>query len=383
MKNADPQIIELRHQLHAHPDLADHEEETAGRIRNFLERYSPDSFVEELGGHGLAAVYEGAEKGPSVLVRCDLDALPIHEDLDASYRSGRPGVAHKCGHDGHMSMVSGLAPLLHAEPPARGRVILLYQPAEETGQGAARVIEDPKFDAIRPDYAFALHNLPGFPLGTVVLRDGFFASASSGFIARLQGETSHAGEPQQGKSPALAVADLIQTLSAVPQFHTALHEAAQVTIIHAQVGERAFGTSPGMGAVMATLRAHSQDVLDRLSQLCRALAEKIASAYDLKVSSEMTEEFPSTVNNPDCVRMVEDAAKKAGCQISRPEIPFAWSEDFGHFTRRTPGALFGLGSGVGQPALHHPDYDFPDALLPVGTSVFDALIRTLVGSAAG
>jgi len=147
-----------------------------------------------------------------------------------------------------MAIVAGLAERLHTHRPESGSVILLFQPAEETGEGADRVLSDSKFDQIQPDYVLALHNLPGYPLGQIIVREGVFASASSGLRIHLKGKTSHAAEPETGNSPALAVAQLIQVLSSIPQYYTSLHEPAQATVIHAKVGDVAFGTSPGEGS---------------------------------------------------------------------------------------------------------------------------------------
>jgi amidohydrolase len=381
MNSKTKELVALRKKLHRLAETADGEKETAAFIRSFLESYDPDDVISGIGGHGLAAVYRGKKDGPTVLVRSELDALPIPETLSLDYASEQDGRSHKCGHDGHMSMVSGLAPLLHGRPPERGAVILMYQPAEETGQGARRVLDDPKYSQLAPDYVFALHNLPGFPMGQVVLVDGTFASASQGLIVELKGTTSHAAEPNRGRSPALAAAQLIQGLTAMPQSCTAMHEAALVTVIHARVGERAFGTTPGEGVVMATLRTHTPGTMDLLSGKCVGFAKAVAEAYGLACSIGWTEAFPATINDPECVRLVETAAHARGIATLRHDVPFGWSEDFGHFTDSAKGALFGLGAGENHPALHNPDYDFPDELIPIGVGLFEGILRRLTGPA--
>lgn len=379
MKLNTEELVTLRRRLHRLAETADGETKTAAFIRSFLEPFAPDEVVSDIGGHGLAAVFRGREDGPTVLVRCELDALPIPETVSLDYGSEHEGKAHKCGHDGHMTMVSGLAPLLRDRAPERGRVILLYQPAEETGQGARRVLDDPNFKALAPDYVFALHNLPGFPMGEVVLMDGTFASASKGLIVGLKGATSHAAEPHKGRSPALAAAQLIQGFTAMPQTCTPMHEAALATVIHARVGERAFGTTPGEGVVMATLRTHTPETMEVLSERCVAFAKAVAETYGLECSIDWTESFPATINDPACVRLVEGAAHARGVKTQHCDVPFGWSEDFGHFTAAAKGALFGLGSGENQPALHNPTYDFPDELIPTGIKVFETIVRRLNG----
>ncbi|MBN1884863.1 MAG: amidohydrolase [Candidatus Krumholzibacteriota bacterium] len=377
MPRIDRALIDLRHRLHRAAEPSGAEKRTAAIVREWIEGYAPDRIVDGIGGHGLAAVWEGGAPGPRVLIRCELDALPIPETLDIPHASDTPGVSHKCGHDGHMAIVSGLAPLLRASPPARGAIILLFQPGEETGTGADLVLADGAFASLAPDMAFALHNLPGYRRRAVVWRNGVFAAASSGLIVDLHGRTAHAAEPQHGRSPALAVAELINAFSALPQFGTALDRAAKVTVIHARVGEIAFGTSPGEGTVMATLRAHDQAVMDELSARCEKLAIGIARSHGLEVEIRWDEVFPSTENDPGAVRLVVRAAGELGLETIEAPAPFPWSEDFGNVTRRIPGALFGLGAGRDHPALHHPTYDFPDEILRAGISIFGEIVQSI------
>jgi amidohydrolase len=375
MRDEYKDLIELRQALHTFPDLSGDEERTAARIESYLSRYAPDEIVTGIGGAGLAAIYNGAFDGPRVVVRCELDALPIPETIALDYGSQNPGAAHKCGHDGHMTIVAGLARFFHTQRPQKGTVILLYQPAEEIGKGALRVVEDVKFKALAPDYVFALHNLPGYPQGQVILREDVFASASKGLIIELTGATSHAAEPEKGRSPALAMAQLVEDLSAAPQLFTALHEAAKVTVIHARLGEIAFGTSPGYAIVMATLRSHSQEVMDRLAGKCEELAMKVAETFGLKISVRWDEAFPATVNDNSLVHLIDNTAQALGYAACYEPHPFPWSEDFGHFTGRYSGAMFGLGTGENHPALHHPHYDFPDELIIPGIKMFAEIIR--------
>jgi amidohydrolase len=371
-------LVALRRDLHTRPELSGREERTAAKMIDLLTSLDPHALHTGLGGHGLAAVWRGDEPGRRVLLRCDLDALPIPETIDLPHRSTVEGCSHKCGHDGHMAILVGLARRVAERPPARGEVVLLFQPSEEDGRGAARVLADPAFEPLEPDLVFALHNLPGFDSGTAIVRDGPFAAASTGFVVRLEGATAHAAEPQRGHTPALAVAELIQGVSALPQLHTGLTESAKATVIHARVGEVAFGTSPGEGVVMATLRAHDARVIDRLEAAARQLATHTAAAHGLGCRIELSEPFPPTANNPDANRLVREAAAAIGLGIETPPDPFPWSEDFGHFTSKFEGALFGLGAGIDHPALHHPNYDFPDELIPLGVDLFDGILDRTV-----
>jgi amidohydrolase len=370
------ELTELRHGLHRDPELSGKEKHTAGMLQAFLQGCGPDSLITGLGGMGILCEYRGAVPGPCVLLRCDMDAVPVEEGLDLPYRSRNPGVSHKCGHDGHMAIMAGVALRLFKGRPRRGSVLLLFQPAEETGSGAAAVLSDGSFSSFSPDYAFALHNLPGFPMGTVVTSPGPFAQGSRGLIVKLAGRSSHAGEPLLGLSPSRAVAALIPLLEDLSDHLN----GTVATVIHAVIGERAFGTSPEKAVVMATLRAPGKPGLEHLSRAAEDLAVRTAEAHGLKHAVSWTEEFPPTVNSPEADSIVRAAAESMGLDTAALEKPFPWSEDFGHFTERFPGALFGLGSGTGSPPLHDPSYDFPDELIATGTELFMTIIERITGT---
>ncbi len=363
--------IELRRELHRTAELSGAEVHTADIVREYLTALAPNAILTGLGGHGVAAVYDGVGSGPRVMVRCELDALPIPEAADRADASETPGVSHKCGHDGHMAIVASLAELLHEKPPARGSVVLLFQPAEETGAGARLVLDDPAFSEIRPQVALALHNVPGYPLGSVLLRDGVFASTARSLLVELEGRTSHAAEPDRGLSPVSALAEILSIWPTAPH---SVKSMGLVTVVHACLGEPALGTSPGKAIAIATLRAQSNGVMERLAERCQYLAERSAEAHGLSVRSEWLEEFPCTGSDPSVNRVVERAALDAGLTVEHLADPFAWAEDFGHFTDEIGGAMFGFGSGDCNASLHHPDYVFPDELIPMGADLFRRIV---------
>ena len=372
------ELTKLRKEIHKYPELAGEEKSTAKRIISFAKRYNSDKIISNIGGNGIAIIFKGKEKGPTILIRCELDALPISEINKFNYRSTNKNVSHKCGHDGHMAIVSGLIPLLSKNKFKKGRVVLLYQPAEETGEGAEWILKDNKFKFVRPDFVFALHNLPEFEKGEIVVREKEFAAASKGMIIKLTGKTSHAAEPEKGINPALAVSDLISELIALPKKIKSIKDFSLVTIIHSKIGERAFGTSPGYAEVMATLRSFKNNDMNLLTDNAIKKTKAIAKKHKLKCKIEFTEEFPATVNESNCVEIIRDAAKENKLKVQKIRIPFGWSEDFGHFTNHFKGALFGLGSGKKQPALHNPDYDFPDEIIEPGVKVFYSIIKQIL-----
>lgn len=372
------ELIKLRKEIHKNPELSGNEKYTAKRIVSFTKKFQADKIISNLGGNGIAIIFKGKEKGPTVLIRCELDALPISETNGFKHKSVKNNVSHKCGHDGHMSIVSGLIPILSESKLKKGRVVLLYQPAEETGEGAERILKDNKFKSIKPDFVFALHNLPGFKKGNIIIREKEFAAASKGMIIKLIGKTSHAAEPEKGINPALAVSNIISELTSLPKKIKLKKDFSLVTIIHSKIGERAFGTSPGYAEVMVTLRSFKNADMKLLTDRAIKKVKLIARRYKLKCEIEFTEEFPATVNDKNCVEIIKDAAKENKLKVHKIRTPFRWSEDFGHFTNHFKGALFGLGSGIKQPALHNPDYDFPDDIIEPGIKVFYSIINQIL-----
>ncbi len=390
-----PPLEDVRRALHRQPEVSGRERRTSEVISAALSELAPDQVWTGLGprdeatkGYGVAASFEGGEAGATVLFRAELDALPIQEVGGREHGSEIPGVAHLCGHDGHMTILLGLARRLAEQRPRRGRVVVLFQPAEETGEGARAVVRDPRFQEFQPDHAFALHNLPGSPLGEIVLREGTFNCASRGFVARLAGRTSHAAHPEDGLSPAAAMCELTMAITTL-HGHESLTEAALghapgltlSTLIHARLGEVAFGTAPGEAFVMATLRAEYDAQMERLSELAVRTAVRIAEAHGLSLETRWQDEFAASVNSRDASERIAASAEAAGFRLRTLASPFRWSEDFGSLRECGANvAMFGIGAGESHPQLHAPDYDFPDALIERGVEMFCRIADGLLGN---
>ncbi len=371
-------VVELRRELHRHPELSGSESGTADRIGRFFETLQPDKVIRGLGGHGAAFVFSGAAPGPTVLLRCELDALPIRELSRAAHRSTVDGRSHACGHDGHMAILAAVGEGLSALRPPRGRVVLLYQPAEEIGSGAEAVIGDGRFSEISPDLVFALHNLPGFPLGQVIVRTGTFCCASRGMVVSLEGTPAHAAQPETGTSPARAMRRIMKLIDDLPTRLRLGDEVAFATIVGARLGaEDAFGTAPGDARVMATIRSETDATLNRMVEHLESSVRRIASRHGLHHDVAYCDSFAATVNTPDAVAVVRRAAGDRSVKVV--DGPFRWSEDFGRFTALAEGALFGIGAGEVTPEVHNPAYDFPDELIPLGAAMFAGIIRECLG----
>lgn len=372
------ELIACRHDLHRHPELSGEEQETARRVCDMLAPTAPDRIITGLGGHGVAAVYNGAAPGPTMMFRAELDALPIQELGAVPYRSTVPGKAHLCGHDGHSTILLGFARLLARARPPRGRVVLLFQPAEEDGSGAAAVIADSRYDEVRPDFAFALHNKPGAPLGAGVLSAGPANCASRGIRIRLHGSTAHASQPEAGRSPMRAVAALMPALERCGSGGALGPEFTMVTVTHASMGAPAYGVAPGDAEIRATLRTVTDDRMAALVDRVEALVQSTALEQGLDCEIAYDDIFLACTNDPQATELLRAGLARAGLP-HRPMIdPQRGSEDFGRFGADARSAMLFLGAGTDWPQVHTPNYDFPDALIAPGIRLFAATLAACI-----
>lgn len=381
LSNADlVDLTAFRRRLHQHPEVSGQEAWTAAQVAEALQPLAPTRILTGLGGHGVAAVWEMAEPGETLLFRSELDALPIEELSDIPHRSAIQGKGHQCGHDGHTAILMGLARLISRRPPARGRVVLMFQPAEEDGSGAAAVLADPGFAAIRPDLAFSLHNMPGLPFGHVSIAEGPANCASEGLRVVFSGKTAHASAPHTGISPALAVAGLIHAAMALgPGGDAVVPGFRLVTVTHARMGEPAFGITPGAAEVWLTLRCLLDDDMAALRDGVTGLARDLAREHGLGVSFSHHDRFAACTNAPQTTTAFARALDALGIAHDTRGLPMRASEDFGLFGQFCPSAMILLGAGVAHPALHNPDYDFPDDLIPLGARIFERVLRDHLG----
>lgn len=373
------ELVAWRHALHRQPEVSGEEEQTAARVVEMLQPLGTSQIVTGLGGHGVLAVFDSGVPGPSVMIRAELDGLPIQELGTSDYQSDIPGKGHLCGHDGHMAILGAVARVLSRQGPLRGRVQLLFQPAEENGQGAKAVISDPMFRDWHPDWSFALHNMPGLPLGHVALKAGPVNCASRGMCIRLTGRTAHASTPDTGISPAPAIARLMSDLPKLGMGGELTDDFRLVTLTHTRMGEPAFGIAPGEAELWATLRTMTDDHMSDLVAEAEACVRNAAAAAGLQVDWDYADDFRHCENDPDAVAQLEKALQDEGIGWDAQGLPMRASEDFGRFRDLSKSAMFLLGSGMDRAHLHNPDYDFPDDLIPIGARVFLRTVRNLTG----
>ena len=389
-------ITELRHTLHRYPDLSMQEQGTMEILKGFLRKHTSLKLCEEDGW--FYAVKRGVKKqgrndgtfpgndSGGIALRADMDALPIPEKKlkpggilcqgasDPScalpYASEHPGISHRCGHDGHSAVLCGTALELERMETERD-VVLLFQPGEETGEGALRCLPVLERERIREIYAF--HNLSGYPEGTLIYREGLTQPASEGLLFRFEGKVTHAGTPENGRNPAEAIART--ALYARRTAETIRGDSLVLcTIAGMQAGTGDFGLSAGDGSLSLTLRAEEEAVLLRLrEEICR-YAYRQAEENGLMLSVHESDRFPETRNSEEGIRRVLAAAEAAGLPVIRMESVWRPSEDFGHYLKHCSGAMFYIGNGEDYPSVHTEAYDFNDRILERAVRMMTALL---------
>lgn len=373
-------IIETRHHLHQYPELSEIEHDTSFYINEWLVELGGCEVISQLGSMrtGICAVFSGVSDGPVIGLRSELDALAINEDSDLPHKSCRSGIAHMCGHDGHMATLLAVASDLRARPIEKGKVVLIFQPAEETGTGAQALIEDDRFRDLEIDLIFGLHNIPKAPMGQVIMRKGTFAAASLGAIISFNGETSHSGYPEHGRSPVGLVSELLRTIENQGSLGPRLKDWARYIISSVHLGEVGhgpnFGVSPGEATVMMILRAYENEDMALLKSELESFLKKASAIHKIEFSLTYHEPYNATKSDDQVMDELLALAEKKSWDFQLKETPFRWSEDFGRYTEKYKGAFFGLGSGAGQPQLHNSDYDYPDELIPLGAKVYRDII---------
>ena len=351
-------LVEARHALCGLAERSGAERRTQAFIQEFLRAHTVLAVVDR--GTWLYAKHdEGAAQ--TVVVRADHDAVPTED-----------GARHLCGHDGHTASLLGLACLLEGKRLGKN-VILLFQHAEETGFGAPDCCELFTLEGLTPENTrmIGCHNIPGEPLGTVLLRRGTFACASCGVEIRLTGRPTHAAYPENGLNPTGAAARLALRLPLLAAEIGKKHRCmALATIVGMRTGERAFGVAASDGKLWVTVRAEKAAAFDELNELTDRAVRETAEAEGLEYSVARTDVFPATENDEALLNRLEACCVRYGLPYKYLDVPFRWSEDFGWYGRHVPACFFGVGAGPDTAPLHTAGYAYPDELAPITAELF-------------
>ena len=367
---------EIRQHFHSLAEASGQEEKTSAAILHLLRDFAPTQIHTFPDNHNIIAIYDSGAEGPTLLLRGDMDAVGVNEHLALPYASRTPGYAHKCGHDGHTTILLGVAEQLHLHPIQKGKILLFFQAAEETGQGCGQLIQSGFLQSYHIDMVFALHNIPGIPLHSITCRAGSFTCAVISCEIKLDGQTSHAAEPEKGISPFRAATSITEQLLALNHPKLSDDNYQIVTLVESHIGETAYGVSAGHGVLRFTLRAKSEALLQALKNDTECIVRtEVAKTPGLSYDIRWLEYFAGGQNSKEAVEIVRKAVDDNGLTYIEKDVPFTWGEDFGLLTQHYPGALFGLGSGINTPPLHHQNFDFPDEIIETGVKMMCSISK--------
>lgn len=366
-------LTALRHEFHQTPELGFAEDATKARVAGILESLGIETHV----GAGVVGLLKRGTGNRAIALRADMDALPIHETSTHNYVSQTSGVMHACGHDGHMTMLLGAAEALAKDTGFDGTVVFIFQPNEEHGLGAQAMIAEGVLERFPVEEIYAIHNLPGAPLGQISTRPGQICSSESLFEILIEGQGGHASMPQVGRDAITIGAEIVQALQTIVSRKLAPGAGVVVSVTEFLTdGQR--NVLPGTATLKGDVRARMPADREEVARLMRQIAHGIGAAHGVTVSVQFNTEFIETINAAEPVRAVIDAAFNLGLDVEGNREPMSFSEDFAHFSAAIPGCFLLMGNGqegpCGQP-LHSDDYDFNDALLPIGAAFWTQLVR--------
>ncbi len=372
-----PEYTQWRRDLHAHPELGFQEIRTSGLVAERLEAMGIEVH-RGIGGTGVVGVIRGTGTGNhprSIGLRADMDALPLTEINEFGHASATPGKMHGCGHDGHTTMLLAAARYLSEHRDFDGTVNLIFQPAEELGNGAPKMQADGLFERFPCDAVYALHNKPGMAIGDYGLSPGPMLAGVAFFDIHVQGKGGHAARPEATKDPVMAGAALIQALQSIVSRNVAAHAPAVLSVTGMETG-RAYNVIPDTVRLFGTVRAFSTEVFDLICGRMGELSEHVTKGFDCTAKLEFKELSPPLINHAEnAARMADAAAAMVGeDHVNRNQPPSMGGEDFAYFLLAAPGAFINVGNGDSQ-GLHHPAYDFNDAAIPYGAGILAAIVE--------
>ncbi len=375
-------MTEWRQDLHRHPELALQETRTSAQVQRLLHAFGVDEVHTGLATTGVVGVIRGREPGPGAIgLRADMDALPILEETGVPHASQTPGVMHACGHDGHTAMLLGAARYLAETRNFAGTVYVIFQPAEENLGGGKMMVDEGLFERFPMQRVFGLHNWPALPEGTFHWRTGPVMAAVANIEITVTGRGAHGAQPHLGVDPIVVSAAIVQGLQSIVARNVDPTEQGVVTIGSIQAGQ-AGNVIPEVVRMTGTARWFTPAVGDQLERGVQLLATSIAQGFGATAEVAFRRTYPATVNEPAATGLARHAAATVQGEARVHELaqPSMGGEDFSFMLNRTEGAYLMLGAGTGPetPGVHHPKYDFNDAILPVGASWWATLAEELL-----
>lgn len=370
------EITGWRRHLHEHPELMFDLPETSRFVEEKLRSFGITDITTGIAQTGVVAVIEGQSNtsGRTIGLRADMDALPIMEATGLPYASKIPGKMHACGHDGHTAMLLGAAQYLAETRNFDGRVVLIFQPAEEGGGGGEVMVQEGLMDRWGIDEVYGMHNMPGHPTGHFAIREGALLAAADEFNITLTGQGGHAAAPHEAIDTNLAAAHVLIALQSIASRNTDPLKQVVVSVCTLRSDTDSHNVLPHQVLLRGTVRTLAPEVRDLAEQRLHDITRLTAEAHQCKAEIDYQRGYPVTRNHAEHTRYAADAADQITPGTDRDTPPIMAGEDFSYMLNARPGAYIMIGNGDGA-TVHHPEYDFDDAAIPAGCSWFAQVVE--------
>ncbi|MYN43452.1 amidohydrolase [Pseudoduganella sp. FT93W] len=397
MKLVDPiiafqaEIQQIRRDLHAHPELCYEEQRTSDIVAAQLTAWGIP-VIRGLGKTGVVGIIKHGSSSRAIGLRADMDALPMQEINTFAHASRHAGKMHACGHDGHTAMLLGAAKYLAEQRNFDGTVYLVFQPAEEGGAGARRMIDDGLFEQCPMDAIYGMHNWPGAAAGTMSVTAGPMMASSNEFYVTVKGKGAHAAQPHKGIDPVMIAVQIAQSWQTIISRQKSPLDTAVLSITQIHAGS-ATNVIPDEANLVGTVRTFTQPVLDMIEQRMGEVAQHTAAAFGAEVDFKFRRNYPPLVNHAEQTRFAVEVMKEVvGAENVDDQVePTMGAEDFAFFLQAKPGCYVFIGNGEGEHrdgghglgpcVLHNASYDFNDNLLPIGASFWVKLVEKALAPA--
>ena len=368
------ELIAFRRDIHAHPELAFKEVDTANKVAQSLRDIGLE-VTTGIGKTGVVGTLKAGNSTRTIGLRADMDALPIVEQTGLPYASCHHGVFHGCGHDGHTTMLLGAARQLARSKQFDGTVHFIFQPAEEGEAGAKAMIEDGLFERVPCDRVYAFHNWPDLPAGTIATRPGPIMAAADKFSIQVKGKGGHAAVPHQTPDAILAASELVSQLNTIVSRRIAPTSTAVLSVTQISGGS-SHNVLPGCVELTGTVRTFDPLVQDQIEVAIRQVIEGVGIASGTQISIDYNRYYPATINAEAAAKHALTVAATVGNAVEAPQPAFT-SEDFAFMLQACEGAYIWLGQGKGGEhiPLHHPEFDFNDEIIATGVKLHTALVE--------
>jgi hippurate hydrolase len=379
-----PDIQAWRRDIHQHPDLLYDVHRTAAFVADRLREFGCDEVATGLGRTGVVGVIKGRKPAGKadikvIGLRADMDALPIEEETNLDYTSRTPGLMHACGHDGHTAMLLGAARYLAETRNFAGDAVVIFQPAEEGGAGAAAMIKDGLMDRFAIDQVYGMHNGPGIPVGSFAIRTGPIMAATDSIDIRIEGLGGHAARPHKCLDSVLVGAQLITALQSIVSRTIDPLDSAVISMCEFHAGN-ARNVIPQTAELRGTVRTLTEEVRALVEKRVREVVAGVAQMTGAKIDLVYERGYPVTVNHASQTDVATQVAKEiAGDANVHAMPPLMGAEDFAYMLESRPGAFIFCGNGDSA-GLHHPAYNFNDEAIVFGTSYWIKLVENTLAA---